>query len=125
MVYKKLRRSRKSRSRKLKSRNNKRKSNTKNKRRRRRSTKRRNSRRNQRGGAGYTFDQSDVIGGKPAVNSYYTCYSPVLNGGNRCKGNINVTNFLEGGNGEMSNFDPNMVNRTFGCRQPVWKPSCV
>ena len=27
--------------------------------------------------------------------------------------------------GAPSNFDPNMINRKFGCRQPEWKPSCV
>ena len=27
--------------------------------------------------------------------------------------------------GDISNFDPNMTNRTFGCRQPEWSPNCV
>ena len=27
--------------------------------------------------------------------------------------------------GEKSVFDGNMNNRTFGCRQPYWKPKCV
>ena len=27
--------------------------------------------------------------------------------------------------GELSVFDGNMNNRTFGCRQPYWKPKCV
>jgi hypothetical protein len=27
--------------------------------------------------------------------------------------------------GDISNFDPNMTNRTFGCKQPEWNPNCV
>jgi hypothetical protein len=27
--------------------------------------------------------------------------------------------------GELSVFDGNMKNRTFGCRQPYWKPKCI
>ena len=28
-------------------------------------------------------------------------------------------------NGPPSVFDPNMVNRTFGCKQPQWSPTCI
>tara|TARA_Y100000385_G_scaffold277525_2_gene324596 strand:+ start:852 stop:1313 length:462 start_codon:yes stop_codon:yes gene_type:complete len=27
--------------------------------------------------------------------------------------------------GEKSNLDPNMNNRTFDCKQPIWNPPCV
>lgn len=30
-----------------------------------------------------------------------------------------------GAEGLQSNFDANMVNREFGCRQPDWSPNCV
>lgn len=28
-------------------------------------------------------------------------------------------------NGPPSVFDPNMINRSFGCKQPQWQPNCV
>ena len=27
--------------------------------------------------------------------------------------------------GQPSVFDPNMINRDFGCNQPIWEPSCM
>ena len=37
-----------------------------------------------------------------------------------------LKNYLIAQNGgDLSIFDPNMQNREFGCKQPVWKPNCV
>jgi len=27
--------------------------------------------------------------------------------------------------GKASDFNPNMMERQFGCRQPEWEPNCV
>ena len=37
----------------------------------------------------------------------------------------NYMNMRGGSRESPSNFDPNMSNREFGCRQPSWSPKCV
>ena len=102
---------RKKRTSKRKNRSNKSKRNVRtNKKRTRKSrrTRKTNKRRVQRGGA-YRLMLNDQFAGKAAVSPYYRCYNPVMNGGDSLP----------------SVFTCNMNERTFNCRQPYWKPSCI
>ena len=43
------------------------------------------------------------------------------------KKKINKKKSLSGGlmNTQISNYDDNMMNRKFNCRQPFWEASCI
>lgn len=107
--------------------------------------------RKQRGSGFYLDVHKGKIGGLAEVGNYVDCHPPVnpeMSGGASFLHIVNpesgrrvsiygktgmkvLRNYLQivqgGGFDEplVSNFDPNMVNRKFGCRQAVWKPECV
>tara|TARA_B100001094_G_scaffold331602_1_gene400536 strand:+ start:4694 stop:5107 length:414 start_codon:yes stop_codon:yes gene_type:complete len=121
------RRTKQNKNRRTKQNKNKRTKQNKN-RRTKQNRRNRQNRRNQRAGS-YRLNLNDQINGKAIVNPYYRCYNPVMGGGNcRTCGsnleNLKITELLKGGS-NLSNLSGNMTQRTFGCRQPEWEPSCV
>ena len=40
-------------------------------------------------------------------------------------GGSNEASMPDAYSGKQSNFNPNMSDRQFGCRQPEWTPDCV
>ena len=90
---------------------------------RRRQTRRRQTRRRQSGGGWYFNVSGDSIGLRPEVRSYDDMSPPVLpqtGAGKRSRRARKSTRRV------VRRFAPtNLVNNTFGCRQPVWDASCV
>ena len=102
--------------------------------RRRRQTRRRQSTRKQSGGGWYFNVSGSPIGLRPEVRGYDDNTPPVLNqsGGKRSKRSRNtrrrrqLRRTRKGTRRTVRRFQAtNLVNNTFGCRQPVWGASCV
>ena len=113
--------------------------------------KQKKQKRKQKGSGFYLDVNKGKIGGLAEVGDYVDCHppqNPEMTGGAQFTRIVNpetgrrvsiygktgmkvlrnYLNILNGGGVDtplVSNFDPNMVNREFGCRQPVWKPECV
>tara|TARA_B100000795_G_scaffold265662_1_gene247780 strand:- start:1378 stop:2055 length:678 start_codon:yes stop_codon:yes gene_type:complete len=108
------------------------------------------TKKNQEGGGFYFDVNKSKIGGLPEVGNYVDCNPPAnpeMSGGGEFTRIINpvsgrkvsiygktgmkvLRNYLQQLQGgatteTLSNFDPNMTTRQFGCRQPTWTPDCI
>ena len=88
-------------------------------------------------------NNTNLVGGSNyRLNLYNKIYNPSTNrmvnitsktGTNIIKKYLQISQFggynigaeITANNGPPSVFDPNMVNRQFGCKQPTWEPNCT